>query len=322
MELRRIGSLEVSAVGLGCNNFGMRVDVEGTQRVVDAAITAGINFFDTADIYGGTKSEEYLGQVLGPRRKDILLATKFGMEVSPEKQGAAPAYVKAACEDSLRRLQTDYIDLYWLHRPDPAVPIADTLGALKELIDAGKVREIGCSNFNPAQLREAAAAAQSSGSPRFVGLQNEFSLIHLEPELPEDGGENRNGTLAECQRLDIGFVPYFPLASGLLSGKYRAGQPAPEGTRLATSPRGAQYLTPERLDLVERLIAWSEARGHSILELAISWLLAQPAVSSVISGATRPEQVQANAKAGAWQLSASEVAEVRAILQGGSSAAG
>ena len=303
METRRIGSLDVSVVGLGCNNFGGRLDAEQTASVVDASLDAGINFLDTADIYGKTLSEEYLGRALRGRRDRVVLATKFGAKVDDERKGARPEYVVRACEDSLRRLDTDYIDLYQLHTPDGTVPIADTLGALDELVQAGKVREIGCSNFSPAQLREAEAAVRPGGA-RFVSVQNEYSLIHREPE---------QGVLDECARLGIAFIPYFPLASGLLTGKYRRGQPVPEGTRL-TEERFAGARSDENLELVERLIAFAEARGHTLLELAFSWLLTRPTVVSVIAGATKPEQVRGNAAAAGWRLSSEELAELDGIL--------
>lgn len=302
MEKRRIGSLEVSLVGLGCNNFGARLDAEATARVAHAALDAGINFFDTADIYGKTLSEEYLGRALTTRRDEVVLATKFGMEVDEQRKGARPEYIRQAVEDSLRRLATDRIELYQLHRPDPDVPIADTLGALNELVQAGKVREIGCSNFSVAQLQEAEAAAVGA---RFVSVQNEYSMVKREPE--------RDGVLAECERLGLGFLPFFPLASGLLSGKYRLGQPVPERGRL-TEERYAGNRSEEKLALVEELIRFAEARGHTVLELAFSWLAAKPVVASVIAGATSVEQIHANAGAANWKLSAADLAEVEQIL--------
>ncbi|HEU0053205.1 MAG TPA: aldo/keto reductase, partial [Longimicrobium sp.] len=302
METRKIGSLEVSVVGLGCNNFGRRVDAAGTKAVVDAALEAGINFFDTADIYGNGESEEYLGRALGPRRGEIVLATKFGMRMEDGGQGARPDYVRRAVEASLRRLGTDRIDLYQLHRPDDSVPIADTLGALDELVRAGKVREIGCSNFSVEQLREAEVAA--AGGARFVSVQNEYSLFHRDPEA---------GVLQECERLGLGFIPYFPLASGLLTGKYRQGEKAPAGSRL-TEGRFAELMTDERLGQVERLRQFAETRGHTLLELAFSWLLARPVVTSVIAGATRASQVDANAAAAGWRLNDADLAEIDEIL--------
>ena len=303
METRRIGSLEVSVVGLGCNNFGRRLDAAATARVVHAALDAGINFLDTADIYGGTRSEEYLGRALAGRRDQVVLATKFGMAVDEQRQGARPEYVRRALEDSLRRLETEYIDLYQLHQPDPAVPIADTLGALDELVKAGKVREIGCSNFSAEQLREAAAAR--AGAARFVCVQNEYSLLHREPERE---------VLAECERQGLAFLPYFPLASGLLTGKYRRGRAVPEGTRLAAGGRYGDLLSERNLALVEELMEFAAARRHTLLELAFSWLLSRPAVASVIAGATSPEQVALNARAAGWRLTPAELAEIDAIL--------
>lgn len=301
METRKIGSLTVSVVGLGCNNFGRRVDEEGTRRVVDAALGHGVDFFDTADIYGGTKSEEFLGRVLKGRRDRVVLATKFGHEVDPQRKGAHPDYIRRAVEDSLQRLQTDHIDLYQLHTPDASVPIADTLGALDDLVKAGKVREIGCSNFSAEQLREAEAAAKGA---RFVSVQNEYSLFKRDPEKE---------VLPESARLGIAFIPYFPLASGLLSGKYRKGQAALHGTRIQPD---SDQLSEANLDRVERLIALSEGYGQTILDLAFSWLLSRPEVASVIAGATKPEQVIANAKAASWKLNPEQLAEVDAALAG------
>lgn len=302
-HFRRIGSLDVSVVGIGCNNFGRRLDEAATAKVVNAAIAEGINFFDTADIYGGTASETFLAKALGKRRDDVIIATKFGMKVDENRKGARPEYVRQACEDSLRRLKTDYIDLYQLHTPDETVPIADTLGALDDLVKAGKVREIGCSNFSADQLHEADAAVQV-GCSRFVSVQNEYSLLHREP------GKR---VLAECAALGISFIPYFPLANGLLTGKYRKNQPPPSGSRIATG-WNAGLLNDENLDKVERLIAFAEAHGHTILELAFSWLLSREMVSSVIAGATSPEQVRANANAPVWDLTESELGEVNRIV--------
>jgi aryl-alcohol dehydrogenase-like predicted oxidoreductase len=266
MPVRQIGALDVSLVGLGCNNFGGRIDERQSTEVVEAALDVGINLFDTADVYGGTKSEEFLGRALGKERSEVLIATKFGSPLDEDRKGAAPAYVKKALEDSLRRLGTDYVDLYQLHRPDPATPIGDTLGALADLVGEGKVREIGCSNFSAAQLQEAQEALKQ-GAPRFVSVQNEYSLLERSPELE---------VLPECERLDIAFIPYFPLKSGLLSGKYRAGEPPPVGTRLAGMPadRQAAVLTAGNLEIVGALERFAQDRGHSILELAIAWLAA------------------------------------------------
>jgi aryl-alcohol dehydrogenase-like predicted oxidoreductase len=306
MPVRQIGALDVSLVGLGCNNFGGRLDERQSTEVVEAALDAGINLFDTADVYGGTKSEEFLGRALGKERSEVLIATKFGSPLDEERKGAAPAYVKTALEDSLRRLGTDYVDLYQLHRPDPATPIGDTLAALADLVGEGKVREIGCSNFSAAQLQEAQEALKP-GAPRFVSVQNEYSLLDRSPELE---------VLSECERLDIAFIPYFPLKSGLLSGKYRAGEPPPAGTRLAGMPadRQAAVLTPGNLEIVGALERFAQDRGHSILELAIAWLAAHRPVASVIAGATKPEQVWANVKAADWVLTDEDLAEVDAIV--------
>ena len=303
MEQRRIGSLHVTIAGLGCNNFGWRIDAQATQHVVDAAIEAGINFFDTADIYGGGKSEEYLGRALGNRRGKIVLATKFGMRFDDERKGAKPAYVKQALEASLRRLGTDYVDLYQLHQPDPSTPIADTLEALDGLVKAGKVREIGCSNFSAVQLREAESAVKG-GAARFVSVQNHYSMIHREPEAE---------VLPECERSGIAFLPYFPLANGLLSGKYRQGQPLPVGSRAADG-WGPKIFTDENLAKAESFAEFAASHGHSLLELAMSWLAAHPAVASVIAGAKTPEQVKANAHAADWQLSKAEMAAVGGLL--------
>jgi aryl-alcohol dehydrogenase-like predicted oxidoreductase len=300
METRKLGSLNVSLVGLGCNNFGGRIDEAATERVVLAALDEGISFFDTADIYGGTKSEEFLGKALGSRRGEALIATKFGMQVAEDKKGAAPAYIRQAVEDSLSRLGADYIDLYQLHAPDPNTPIADTMSALDELVKAGKVREIGCSNFSAEQLREAEAAVKS-GAARFVSVQNNYSLMHREPEAE---------VLPECRRLGLAFLPFFPLASGLLTGKYHKGQPVPEGTRIQPGGRWDQALSDESLDKVEKFREFTQSHGHTMLELAFSWLAAHSEVASVIAGATRPEQVQANARAVNWRLSDAELSQI------------
>jgi len=302
LEKRRTGSLEVSLVGLGCNNFGWRIDGRASAQVVGAAIDAGINFFDTADIYGGGSSEEFLGRALGGRRRSVIVATKFGMKMDEQRHGARPDYVRRACDDSLRRLNTDYIDLYQLHQPDPETPIADTLGALDQLVKAGKVREIGCSNFSAQQLREAASAARP-GAARFVSVQNQYSLLHREPE---------SEVIPECVRQGIAFIPYFPLANGLLTGKYRAGAALPSGSR-GESGWGPKVFTEENLEWAERLLSFAERRGHTLLELAISWLAAQPAVASVIAGASKPEQVRGNSKAAGWKLTRADLDEIEAI---------
>ncbi|WP_374471811.1 aldo/keto reductase [Phenylobacterium sp.] len=304
MELRRLGNsgLKVSAVGLGCNNFGMRIDQDQTQAVVDAAIDAGITFFDTADIYGGTKSEAFLGKALGKRRADVIVATKFGMAVGGDerKKGGSRRWIMQAVEDSLRRLGTDWIDLYQHHQPDPDTPVDETLRALDDLVTQGKVRYIGNSNYTGWQIADADWTA--AGQSRFVSAQNLYSLLERKSAFE---------VLPACEHFGLGFLPFFPLASGLLSGKYRRGEPPPEGTRLAAwGQRGQQAMTDANFDRVERLTAWAEARGHTLLELAFAWLLGQPVVSSVIAGATTPDQVRANAAAAAWALTPDEVAEV------------
>ena len=306
MQTRKVGSLQVSVVGLGCNNFGWRIDAEASAKVIDTAIECGVTFFDTADRYGKGQSEDFLGRALGKRRDQIILATKFGMEMEKGQQGASPKYVLEAVDASLRRLRTDRIDLYQLHQPDPKTPITDTLGALDELVRAGKVREIGCSNFSVAQIREATDASQ--GRAQFVSVQNEFSLFHREPET--------NGVLPECERRRLAFLPYFPLASGLLTGKYREGKKLPEGSRAADG-WGPKVFTEQNLAIVELLIEFAESKGHTILELAFSWLLSHKPVASVIAGASKPEQVRANAKAADWQLAADDLAQIDAIMRSG-----
>lgn len=304
MDSRKIGSLEVTVVGVGTNNFGFRMQDDEVASVVDAALAEGLNFFDTADAYGA--SEARLGKALGRRRDEVVIATKFGSPIRGQEDagGAAPAYVRRAAERSLAELGTDRIDLYQLHRPDPATPIADTLGALGELVAEGKVREIGCSNFSAAQLREAEEAVQQ-GAPRFVSIQNHYNLLNRSDEAE---------VLPECERLGLAYLPFFPLASGMLTGKYTRGEQPPEGTRLhGMGERASGMLSDANFDVVEAAGAWAAARGHSILELAFAWLLAKGPVASVIAGATKPEQIKANAAAGAWRLSPAEVSEVDAL---------
>jgi aryl-alcohol dehydrogenase-like predicted oxidoreductase len=305
METRTIGSLNVSVVGLGCNNFGGRIGPAETAAVVGAALDAGITLFDTADIYGGAKSETYLGAALGTRRDEIVLATKFGAPYEGHEGGGSPAYVRIAVEDSLTRLGTDRIDLYQMHVPDQKTPIAETLGVLADLVAEGKVREIGCSNFSAAMLEEAAAAA-APDAPSFVSVQNQYNILARTPET--------DGVLAECDRTGMAFLPYFPLAKGLLSGKYRAGEPLPDGARLTNmGDHAASDLADERLATVGALEELAHQHGHSVLDLAIGWLLTRPAVASVIAGATRPEQIAANVAAGAWRPGAEVLAEVDAV---------
>jgi aryl-alcohol dehydrogenase-like predicted oxidoreductase len=307
MQTRKIGSLSVSVVGVGCNNFGARVDEQHTEEVIDAALDAGINFFDTADMYATGKSEELLGRFLAGRRGDVIIATKFGNEMPGQGRGARPAYVRKAIDASLKRLNTDYIDLYQQHIPDADVPIAETLGVLDELVKVGKVREIGCSNFSAAQLRQARKTTDSSkGSGRFVSVQNEYSLLEREPE---------EEVLEECERQGLAFLPYFPLKSGLLTGKFRKGQPIPEDTRVAKSDRYRKLLTDENLDRVEAFVGYAEAHGRTVLELAFSWLLAHDVVASVIAGATSASQIRQNASAAGWKLSPTDLDEIDALTQ-------
>jgi aryl-alcohol dehydrogenase-like predicted oxidoreductase len=308
MDIRAIGSLEVSVVGLGCNNFGGRIDAAATEGVVLAALDAGITFFDTADIYGGTLSEEYLGAALGRRRDDAIIATKFGVPIDDDRKGGgSAAYIRAAADDSLKRLGTDRIDLYQIHVPDMATPIDETLGALDELVRAGKVREIGCSNFSPEMLDDATSVSRDRGVARFVSVQNEYSLLRRAPE---------HGVLEACERNDIGFIPYFPLASGMLTGKYRRNEAPPEGTRLAglAADQQAGAFSEKNMNRVEALEQWAADHGHSLLELAFAWLLSRGTVASVIAGATKPEQARANAAAASWTLSAADVSEIDDLL--------
>lgn len=300
MDTRQIGSLDVSVIGLGTNNLGLFMEAGDVPAVVEAALEAGITFFDTSDSYG--ESEARLAAALGPRRDDVVIATKFASPIDGGGGGAAPEYVRSAVERSLTKLGTDRIDLYQLHRPDDAVPIADTLGALDELVRAGKVREIGCSNFSAAQLRQADAVAAGA---RFVSVQNQWNLLQREDE---------DDAVPEAERLGIKYLPFFPLASGVLSGKYARGEDAPAGTRLVRfGDRAGGLLSDRNFDIVEAVAAWAAERGHSVLELAIAWLAAKPVVASVIAGATKPEQVRANVAAAAWVLSPDEVAEIDAL---------
>jgi aryl-alcohol dehydrogenase-like predicted oxidoreductase len=300
--------LQVSAVGLGCNNFGRRVDARGTRLVIDACLEHGITFLDTADIYGGGgSSEALLGEALRGRRGQVVLATKFGMDMGEAAPAAGPRgsgeYVRRAAEASLRRLQTDVIDLYWYHQPDGVTPIEETLGALHELVDAGIVRAIGASNFSALQIEEADRAARADDLTRFTAVQNEYSLLQREPET--------DGVLEVCSRLDLALIPYFPLASGLLTGKYRRGAAGPEGARLTGRD---QIASEEQWDLVEALGSYADERGVALSEVAIGALLAKPEVASVIAGATKPEQVQSNAAAARWQPSQDDVDALARVL--------
>ena len=305
MRTNRLGKEgpDVSVVGLGCNNFGGRVDLDGTRAVVDAALDAGVTLFDTADVYGNQGgSESFLGEALEGRRDRVLLATKFGgnMDDGTEARGSRD-YIRKACDASLQRLRTDYIDLYQYHTPDKQTPFAETFGALDELVREGKVRYVGHSNLEAAQVEEVDALAREHGWARPVSAQNRYSLLHREPE---------DDLLPVCERLGLGVLPYFPLASGLLTGKYRRGQPRPEGTRLADRD---DLFDDDTFDRLEALEAYADERGLTLLEVAIGGLLAQPAIGSVISGATKPEQVRSNAAAGEWQPSAHDVAALNAL---------
>ncbi len=308
MERRNLGQsgLRVSTIGLGCNNFGGRIDKEATRRVIHKALDLGITLFDTADTYGNQGgSETEMGEILGDARKRIVLATKFGnpMDDSGEKSGGSRRYIMEAVEASLRRLRTDWIDLYQIHRPDPRTPVEETLRALDDLVRQGKVRYIGCSNFPAWQVVEAQWTARSANLNAFVSCQDEYSLVVrdvVEPQL-------RPAML----RYGMGLLPFFPLASGLLTGKYRRNAPLPGGTRLANTQRLAdRYLTEQNWSVAERLGDFAEARGHTLLELAFSWLLAQAPVASVIAGATRPEQLEQNVQAGDWRLTEEDLAEI------------
>jgi aryl-alcohol dehydrogenase-like predicted oxidoreductase len=308
MRLRRLGGsgLKVSAVGLGCNNFGMRIDEAKSRTVVDAAIDAGITLFDTADVYGGTQSETFLGKALGKRRHQVIVATKFGLAVDdvPTRRGASRQWILTAVEESLRRLGTDYIDLYQLHSPDADAPIDETLRALDDLVTQGKVRYIGNSNFAGWQIADADWAA--SGQSRFVSAQNDYSLLSRGVE---------KDVLPACAHFGLGFLPFFPLASGLLSGKYRRGETPGADTRMhAWGARAQAALNDRNFDKVEALEAWAKARGRTILDLAFAWLLSNETVSSVIAGATSPEQVKANAATADWDLTPEDVAEINKLV--------
>jgi aryl-alcohol dehydrogenase-like predicted oxidoreductase len=302
-------NLHVSAVGVGCNNFGTRLDLDATRRVVHAALDAGITLFDTADIYGNRgDSERMLGEALGARRKDIVVVTKFGlpMDDSGRRQGGSRRYVTEAVEASLKRLKTDCIDVYYYHRPDPKTPIDETLEALDDLVRVGKVHHIGCSNFSAAQIAQAQNVAQARTLTRFVAAEDQYNLLSREIEL---------GALPAIIEHKLALLPYFPLASGMLTGKYRLGQPLPSGTRLSNPRYSDRVLSEENLRVVERLESFCAARGRTLLQLAFGWLLAKPVVASVIAGASTPEQVLQNASAVGWQLTPDEIAEVDRITE-------
>ncbi|RKR90098.1 aryl-alcohol dehydrogenase-like predicted oxidoreductase [Micromonospora pisi] len=314
MTFRRLGDsgLVVSVVGIGCNNFGRKLDAQGTRAVVDAALEAGINFFDTADIYGDPKgaSEEQLGAALKGRRDDVVLATKFGMDMlgaNGPDHGARGArrYIARAVEASLRRLGTDHIDLYQMHEVDPGTPIEETLSALDDLVRAGKVRYLGNSNFSGWQIADATWISRTRGYAPFISAQNQYSLVerHVETEI-----------VPAAQRFGLGLLPFFPLANGLLTGKYKRGEQAPEGSRLSGGGRYAERLAAAPWDAIEAIEKYAAERGLTPLQVAIGGLAAQPAVTSVIAGATTPEQARANAAAGGWQPSADDLVALRAIL--------
>jgi aryl-alcohol dehydrogenase-like predicted oxidoreductase len=310
MEFKNLGStgLKVSSVGIGCNNFGRRCNLELTNEVVNAALDCGINFFDTADVYGPRGlSEEYLGKAIAGKRDDLVIATKFGMTMDDSgfKKGASRRYIMQAVEDSLRRLNTDYIDLYQQHFPDPQTPIEETLRALDDLVHQGKVRYLGCSNFSGWQVSDADWTARDLNLNRFVTAQNLYSLIDrsIEKEV-----------MPACEQYGLGILPYFPLASGLLTGKYTRGSEPPEGSRLSSwGDRKKSALSDDNFDLIEKLTSFAEERGHSILDLAMSWLASMPSIPSVIAGATSKAQVQQNAEAASWQLTMEEMREVNEI---------
>jgi len=308
MDTKPLGrsGLRVSVVGLGCNNFGQRCDQAQTRAVVAKALDLGVTLFDTADVYGGGGvSEEYLGKALESRRGEVVLATKFGMPMGegPLRRGGSRRWMMQAAENSLRRLGTEYIDLYQIHFPDAGTPIEETLRALDDLVRQGNVRYVGCSNFAGWQVVEAAWTARTAGLAQFVSAQNFYNLLerNVEREL-----------VPACNAHGLGVLPYFPLASGLLTGKYQRGAAAPEGTRLS-APRFKGALSDKNFDKVEKLSAFAADAGHSLLELAIGWLASQPHVPSVIAGATKPEQVEANVRAASWKLSAAELAKVNEV---------
>lgn len=312
MEFRTLGrsGLRVSAVGLGCNNFGGRLAVEQTRAVVDAALDAGVTLFDTADRYGGFGgSESQLGEVLGARRQQIVLATKFGgaMSAAGPRKGGSRRWIMTAVEDSLRRLKTDWIDLYQIHFPDPLTPIEETLRALDDLVKAGKVRYIGCSNLRPWELVEASFTAEIAKTGAFISAQEEYSVLRrgIEEDL-----------LPVARRYGLGILPFYPLANGLLTGKYQRDR-MPDGARLTVDPAYGDhaYINDANWDAVEKLRAFAEARGRSLLELAFGWLLTEPLTASVIAGATKPEQIHANVAAASWRLTQEEMAAVDKIVR-------
>lgn len=318
MEKRKLGTLEVSVVGLGCNNFGGACDEKQTAAVVGAAIDSGINFVDTADVYGETLSEQYLGKALGSRRDEVVIATKFGNPLSdrtdgelrpiPDSGGASARWIARAIEGSLKRLGTDRIDLYQLHLPAGDVPMEETLGALDKLVKEGKSVEIGCSNFSGDLIDDSMVISASNGFAKWVSAQNHYNLLtrHVEENV-----------IPACERHGLGMLPYFPLASGFLTGKYHRGENPSDDTRLgrAGPDRASYYLNDRMFEVVEKLQSFASERGHTLLELAISWLAAQPAVASVIAGATKPEQVKVNAEAAGWKLEPEDLEQIDSMTQ-------
>lgn len=306
---RSIGPLDVSVIGIGCNNFGRQLDSAATQAIVHAALDQGITFFDTADSYGNPKtaSESVLGAVLKPHRAGLVIATKFGRVLDEQRQGASPAYVRAATEASLKRLQTDYIDLMQLHVPDPTTPIEDTLGALEDMVTEGKIRAIGGSNFTGAELAAMGDAASRHGKSPFVSTQSEYSMLYRKPVAD---------VVEQCRKQGIKLLPFRPLFNGLLTGKYRAGEPVPTDSRIGGKGAAdqARILSQANLQAVAQLTDYAEAQGHTILELAIGWVLAHDFIPSVIAGVSSPRQVEGNVKASEWALTPAEKAEVDAIL--------
>jgi aryl-alcohol dehydrogenase-like predicted oxidoreductase len=307
MEHRTLGrsGLKVSVAGLGCNNFGMRIDQDRANEVVNAALEAGITFFDTARIYGGGQSEGMLGVALGSRRADVIVATKFGLGRGPDDLGGSRRHMIASIETSLRELDTDWIDLLQLHFPDVVTPIEETLDALTDLVHAGKVRYVGCSNFTGWMIADADWTARTRNLERFVSAQNEWSLLQRDVETEVVGA---------CERFGLGVIPYFPLASGLLTGKVRRGESPPESSRLAAD-HFAHVLHDANFDRLDRLEKWAAEHGRTLTEVALSWLASHDVVSSVIAGATSPEQVTTNAAATRTDLSPEEIAEIAALVQ-------
>ncbi len=310
MQYRRVGAsgLKVSLLGLGGNNFGARIDADRTREVVEAALEEGVTFFDTADVYGDGRSEEFLGRALGSRRGDVVIGTKVAgmMGPGPNDRGASRQHIMAGVHASLRRLATDYVDLMQIHTWDADTPLEETLGALDDLVRVGKIRYIGCSNYAAWQMTWALGISERRNWNKFISVQPHYSLVHREPERE---------LIPACREFEIGVIPYFPLAGGVLTGKYREGEPAPAGTRGARSERFYQrFATSRNLAIVRGLETWVRDRGHTIAELAIAWLAAQPTVETVIAGATRPDQVRENAKGAAWTLTSAEASEVAALV--------